>query len=211
MTGSLPAGVSRREVGGESRLTTQGAPVYGEPSVDGRRVWDAGRSKLAAMIERDLPVRFGEAARVVYLGAGAGTTVSHLADVVRVVYAVEFAPRPARDLRTVASQRTSIIPLLKDAREPARYAHVVEADCDLIVQDVATRDQAAVALANRRFLADDGLLALAIKARSEDVTAEPEAVFERVLEALSEGYRIEATARLEPFHDDHLGVVATVR
>lgn len=208
---ALPEGVERRTVAGESRLTTPGEPVYGEPEVDGRRLWDAGRSKLAAMLERDLPVHFGRGSRVLYLGAGAGTTVSHLADVCRVVYAVEFAPRPARRLRSVAEDRPSIVPLLKDARDPTSYAHVVETGCDLLVQDVATRDQAGVALANRQFLADDGRLALAVKARSEDVTADPDAVFEDVLDRLTDGYHVEATADLAPLHVDHLGIVATPR
>jgi fibrillarin-like pre-rRNA processing protein len=76
---------------------------------------------------------------------------------------------------------------------------------------VATRGQADVALSNRQFLADDGRLVAAIKARSEDVTEDPEDVFERVLDRLSEGYEILATERLEPYHDDHLAVVGTPR
>ena len=82
---------------------------------------------------------------------------------------------------------------------------------DVIVQDVVTRGQAAVARANSRFLADDGHLLLAIKARSEDVTASPEAVFEDALDRLREDYEVVETARLEPFHQDHLGVVARPR
>ncbi|MFP4628961.1 MAG: fibrillarin-like rRNA/tRNA 2'-O-methyltransferase [Halobacteriales archaeon] len=208
---ALPPGVERRDVEGEHRLTTPGMPVYGEPTVDGRRVWDAHRSKLAAMLEREMSVRFDGESRVLYLGAGAGTTVSHLADVCRVVYAVEFAPRAMRELLSVAADRAGVVPLLTDARAPETYGHVVESDCDLLVQDVATRGQAAVALENRRFLADDGQLALAIKARSEDVTADPAATFDRVLDELAGTYRVEATADLAPFHADHLGVVASPR
>jgi len=128
-----------------------------------------------------------------------------------VVYAVEFAPRPARDLVEVAADRLSLIPLLKDAREPETYAHVVESGLDLLVQDVATRGQAEVALANRQFLAPEGRLALAIKARSEDATAPPEDVFRSALSTLREGYEILDRSRLDPAHDAHLGVVATPR
>ena len=73
------------------------------------------------------------------------------------------------------------------------------------------RGQAAVALRNRRFLAPDGRLVMAIKARSEDVTADPETTFERVLDALREGYEVVETTRLDPTHDAHLGVVARRR
>lgn len=207
----LPEGVERIEVGGESRLATEGSPVYGEPTRDGWRVWAPGRSKVAAMLDLDLPVALGPDATVLYLGAGAGTTVSHLADVCRVVYAVEFAPQPVGRLYEVADDRPTVIPLLKDARTPTSYAHVVESGCDLLVQDVATRGQAEVALANRRFLADDGQLVLAVKARSEDVVTEPEAVFDDVLDQLADGFVIEATATLEPYHADHLGVLARPR
>jgi len=121
---------------------------------------------------------------------------------------VEFAPRPTRDLLAVAEDRPNLFPLLKDARKPETYAHVVESGLDAIVQDVATRGQAEVALSNRQFLRDDGRFVGAVKARSEDVTREPEAVFEDVLDRLRDGYEVLATERLEPYHDDHLAVVA---
>jgi fibrillarin-like pre-rRNA processing protein len=101
--------------------------------------------------------------------------------------------------------------LLKDARKPDTYSHIVESDLDLLVQDVATRGQASVAVDNARFLAEDGQLLLAIKARSEDVTAAPEAVFDAVCAELTATYKIVDRQRLDPYHDDHLGVVARKR
>jgi fibrillarin-like pre-rRNA processing protein len=208
---SLPDGVERRTVDGRSRLVTRGEPVYGEPTVGEWRVWDAGRSKLGAMLALGMETGLGPAQSVLYLGAASGTTVSHVADVCGPTYAVEFAPRPTRDLLSVAASRERLFPLLKDARRPETYAHVVEADLDLLVQDVATRGQADVALRNRQFLADDGRLLLAVKARSEDVTAAPEDVFERVRERLSDGYELLETRRLDRYHADHLAVVARPR
>jgi fibrillarin-like pre-rRNA processing protein len=207
----LPAGVERRTVAGEERLTTEGEPVYGEPTVDGRRVWDANRSKLGAMLELGMNTRLQGGESVLYLGAASGTTVSHVADIAGPTYAVEFAPRPVRDLVDVAERRPNLFPLLADARTPREYAGVVEGDLGCIVQDVATRGQADVANRNATFLAADGLLLAAIKARSEDVVAEPDAVFEAVRETLSERYEILETARLDRYHDDHLGVVARKR
>jgi fibrillarin-like pre-rRNA processing protein len=145
-----------------------------------------------------------------YLGAAAGTTVSHVADFGGPTYAVEFAPRPVRDLLGVAERRANLFPLLKDAREPETYAHVVE-PVDVVVQDVATRGQARVAALNKRFLREDGRLLAAIKARSEDVTADPGDVFEAVRPELDDDFELLATERLEPYHDDHLGVVARPR
>jgi fibrillarin-like pre-rRNA processing protein len=205
----LPEGVQRREFdGGDEALATRGEPAYGEPVVDGWRRWDARRSKLGATLELGLDTGLSGGDAVLYLGAANGTTVSHVADFAGPTYAVEFAPRPVRDLLDVAEARETLFPLLKDARTPETYAHVVESGLDAIVQDVATRGQADVALANRQFLADDGRLVAAIKARSEDVTEAPDDVFERVLDRLREGYEVLATERMEPFHDDHLAVVA---
>ncbi|MGB9965389.1 fibrillarin-like rRNA/tRNA 2'-O-methyltransferase [Halobacterium hubeiense] len=206
---SLPEGVQRREFDGGEALATRGEPVYGEPVVDGWRRWDAHRSKLGATFAHGLDTGLSGGNGVLYLGAANGTTVSHVADFAGPTYAVEFAPRPVRDLLEVAEDRPNLFPLLKDARKPETYAHVVEAGLDAVVQDVATRGQADVALANRRFLREDGRFVGAIKARSEDVTREPEAVFEDVLDRLREGYEVLGTARLEPHHDDHLAVVAT--
>jgi fibrillarin-like pre-rRNA processing protein len=206
----LPAGVERREFDGRERLATQGEPVYGEPTVDGWRAWDARRSKLGAMLEKGLDTGLEGGETVLYLGAAAGTTVSHVADFAGPTYAVEFAARPARDLLDAAETRPNLFPLLKDARAPEAYAHVVE-PCDVVVQDVATRGQAKVANANAVFLDEGGVLLAAIKARSEDVVADPGEVFERELATLESAYEIVATERLEPFHDDHLGVVARRR
>ncbi|WP_238479886.1 fibrillarin-like rRNA/tRNA 2'-O-methyltransferase [Natranaeroarchaeum sulfidigenes] len=206
---SLPESVTRREFDGEERLATRGQPVYGEPTDGDWRLWDARRSKLGAMFELEMETGLEDDDHVLYLGAASGTTVSHVADFAGPTYAVEFATRPARDLLDVAESRKRLFPLVKDARMPERYAHVVESELDAIVQDVATSGQARVALENRRFLAHDGRLVAAFKARSEDVTADPNDVFEGVLATLENGYEILETARMEPFHDDHLAVVAT--
>ena len=207
---SLPDGVERRSFGGNERLATEGEPVYGEPTDGEWRRWDPRRSKLGAMFEIEMETGLEGDENVLYLGAAAGTTVSHVADFAGPTYAIEFAARPARDLLDAAEPRQNLFPLLKDARKPETYAHVVE-PVDALIQDVATRGQAKVALANRRFLRDDGRLLLAIKARSEDVARDPDSVFEEVLDDLSEGYDILETRSLGRFHEDHLGVVATPR
>ena len=205
---SLPDGVRRRAIDDSEGLATRGEPVYGEPTDGEWRRWDPRRSKLGAMLEAGMRTELEGGETVLYLGAAAGTTVSHVADFAGPTYAVEFAPRPTRDLLSAAEPRGNLFPLLEDARNPETYAHVVE-PVDVVVQDVATRGQAAVALANRRFLRADGRLLLSVKARSEDVTGDPESVFEAVLDELEDGYDLLETRSLEPFHDDHLAAVAT--
>jgi len=200
--------VAYRTFDGTERLATRGPAVGDEPTADGWRAWRPRRSKLGAMLDAGMTTGLegGDDERVLYLGAAAGTTASHVADFAGPTYAVEFAARPARRLLDAAAARGNLFPLVKDARRPESYAHVVE-PVDAIVQDVATRGQARVARLNRQFLRPGGRLLLAIKARSEDVTADPEDVFADVVAGL-DGYEVLATRRLEPRHDDHLAVVA---
>ena len=208
---SLPDGVERRDIAGASGLATRGEPVYGEPTSDGWRRWNPNRSKLGAMLELGMDTGLTAGDSVLYLGAANGTTVSHVADFAGPTYAVEFAPRSARDLVDVAEARSNLFPLLKDARDPDTYSHVVENEVAAIVQDVATRGQARVAAENERFLADDGRLIVAVKARSEDVTSTPDAVFGRVRAELEESYEVLESRRLDEYHLDHLGIVSRPR
>ena len=205
---TLPDGVERRAFDGDESIATRGEPVYGEPTDGEWRRWDPHRSKLGAMLALGMDTGLDGGETTLYLGAAAGTTVSHVADFAGPTYAVEFAARPMRDLLDAAESRPRLFPLLADARKPERYAHVVE-PVDALVQDVATRGQARVARLNRQFLRDDGRLLLAIKARSEDVTRPPDEVFEDALDDLRSSYEVLATRRLSPYHEDHLGVVAT--
>ncbi|MBX0285822.1 fibrillarin-like rRNA/tRNA 2'-O-methyltransferase [Halomicroarcula sp. F28] len=204
---TLPDGVARHDFDGTTSIATKGHPEYGEATDGEWRRWDPHRSKLGAMLALGMDTGLEGGQKTLYLGAAAGTTVSHVADFGGPTYAVEFAPRPTRDLLDVADHRENLFPLLKDARKPETYAHVVE-PVDVIVQDVATRGQARVAALNRQFLDDGGRLLAAVKARSEDVTADPEDVFDEVVAELQESYEVLETEQLAPYHEDHLGVVA---
>jgi fibrillarin-like pre-rRNA processing protein len=194
------------DVDGERYPATDGETVRDERVVDGRRVWGPRRSKAAAALVKgvDIPL---EDSRVLYLGGGAGTTPSYFADVARAVYAVEFAPSPASRLVDVAETRERLFPVFADAREPSVYAPVVEG-VDVLYQDVATRGQADVALKNAPFVREGGRAYVVVKARSEDVTAEPEEKYEEVAEKLAEGYDVDRIVDLTPFYDDHAVVVA---
>ena len=78
---SLPDGVQRRAFAGEEALVTRGDPVYGEATDGEWRRWDPRRSKLGSMLDRGVDTGFEDGDTVLYLGAAAGTTVSHVADV----------------------------------------------------------------------------------------------------------------------------------
>ena len=107
------------------------------------RRWDPNRSKLAAGILRtrkdpsDLLPQSGST--VLYLGAGHGTTISHLHDHLcgtsnqyrgRLV-AVDLAPRCLRDLTHLAEHRPGLVPVLGDARKFDAWGVLVPARVDL--------------------------------------------------------------------------------
>jgi fibrillarin-like pre-rRNA processing protein len=181
--------------------------VYNERMLGGARIWEPYRSKLSALYHVGKGVELEPSLRVLYLGAANGTTVSHVADYTEVVYAVEFAPRPMQDLIEVARRRGNIIPIMADATRPETYALLVEA-VDLIYQDVAQPDQAAIAIRNGIFLKPGGHLILMLKTRSVDVRKDPGEVFDETLVALKEaGFIVQESVWLAPYHQDHAAIV----
>ena len=109
------------------------------------RVWNPFRSKLAAAVLAGVDnVHIKPGAKVLYLGAASGTSVSHVSDIVGpegAVYAVEFSHRSGRDLVNMAKKRPNVIPIIEDARHPAKYRMLVPM-VDVVFADVAQPDQA---------------------------------------------------------------------
>ena len=181
--------------------------VYGERMMGEFRVWDPYRSKLAALWYLDHSTDLPAGAVVLYLGAANGTTVSHVADYAEAVYAVEFAPRPMQDLLMVARKRKNIVPIFGDATQPQRYAPLVEA-VDLVYQDVAQPNQAAIAIRHLPFLRSGGRVILMLKTRSVDVRKCPVEVFADTCGELeAAGLRVVAALWLLPYHADHAAIV----
>jgi rRNA 2'-O-methyltransferase fibrillarin len=180
---------------GEKRISVENS---GPPNADGTpsvtkteyRVWNPFRSKLAAGVLGGLDEIFIKpGAKVLYLGAASGTSVSHVADIVGptgTVFAVEFSHRSGRDLINMATHRTNVIPIIEDARHPLRYRMLVSM-VDVIFADVAQPDQARIVGLNAHlFLKVGGGIVVSIKANCIDSTAAPEAVFAREVTKLRE-------------------------
>ncbi len=192
---------------GEVLVSPGEGGVYHERMLGGARVWDPFRSKLSALYHAGTGIELVPEMRVLYLGAANGTTVSHVADYTETVYAVEFAPRPMQDLLEVARRRENIVPIMADATRPEQYAPLVEA-VDLLYQDVAQPDQAAIAVRNSVFLKKGGYLVLMLKTRSVDVRKEPQEVFRDTLDVLAAaGLTVQESVWLEPYHHDHAAIV----
>ncbi|MDD1677392.1 MAG: fibrillarin-like rRNA/tRNA 2'-O-methyltransferase [Methanomicrobiales archaeon] len=187
-------------------LVSPGKPAAGERAVNGCRVWDPSRSKLAALYHLGDGPDLIATMRVLYLGASYGTTVSHVADYVEVVYAVDSASRPMQDLLRLCSHRKNIIPLLADAAHPERYMALVE-KVDLVYQDIAQRDQAGIAIKNLHFLRPGCSCILMLKTRSIDVKRPPAEICAETVQWLSPFFRSVATTWLLPYHQDHAAIV----
>ena len=176
------------------------------------RVWNPFRSKFAAGILGGLEEIFMKpGAKVLYLGAASGTSVSHVADIVGptgTVFAVEFSHRSGRDLINMATHRTNVIPIIEDARHPLKYRMLVSM-VDCIFADVAQPDQARIVGLNaHQFLKVGGGVVVSIKANCIDSTAAPEQVFAReVVKLREERIKPKEQLTLEPFERDHAMVV----
>ena len=181
--------------------------VYGEKMLEGYRVWDPYRSKLAALwyLDRTIDLKNNEV--ILYLGAANGTTVSHVADYTEAVYAVEFATRPMQDLLEVANRRKNIVPIFADATRPREYASLLE-PADIIYQDVAQPNQAEIAIKHLPFLKTGGRLILMLKTRSVDIKKTPEDVFNESCRQLKNAdLSIEKTYWLNPYHINHAAII----
>ena len=197
--------------------------VYGESlrkfsGVEYRR-WDPSRSKLGAgMIrtKRDpaLLLPF-EGETILYLGAGHGTSISHLHDHLcgqdnhqggRLV-CVDLAPRCLRDLTYLANSRPGLIPVLGDARKFTAWGVLIPRKVSWLFQDVSQAGQVEIFIkAANRFLANDGIGLLSLKAASERWTGDDEAqVFTNAQIALEQsGLIVEEAIDLAGFEDNHM-------
>ena len=190
-----------------------GKRVYGERLVRSSgmemREWDPRRSKLGAYLSvGGTAFPFRADSSVLYLGASSGTTASHVADICSdgKVYCVEFAQRMFRDLVKTCEDRPAMIPILGDATKPGEYRMFADT-VDIVYQDVAQKRQADIICDNMdEFSVPIGMVA--VKARSEDVTASPEKVFEEAEARIRErGFRILDARSLEPYEKAHEMIV----
>lgn len=193
-----------------------GFRVYDERLIkaEGReyRMWDPMRSKLAAGIMNDLKYfPFGADSKVLYLGASAGTTPSHLSDICfrGTIYCVEFSKRMMRNLFIVCEKKKNMVPILGDARFPDKYAHLV-GKVDVIYQDVAQPNQAEILIKNAEKFSPRYAM-LAIKSRSVDAVKSPKQVFREETEKLLSKFEILQSINLAPYDKDHLLLNMRVR
>ena len=183
-SGSIGWGVMRQGRGLWSRNAVKGEQVRDERlRRDGKiewRSWNPRSSKLGAAIIRtsgDAEILLPEpGSNVLYIGAGHGTTISHLHDHVcgsgnhhaGSIVSVDLSARCIRDLISLAEKRPGILPVLADARQLDAYSIFLPNRVPWILQDVSQAGQVELMLkVCNRFLSQNGIALLSLKAASE--------------------------------------------
>ncbi|HPX78459.1 MAG TPA: fibrillarin-like rRNA/tRNA 2'-O-methyltransferase, partial [Methanobacterium sp.] len=156
---------------------------------------------------------FHDSSKILYLGASTGTTPSHISDIVSdgLIYSVESSPRMMRKLVDLSQIRSNLIPILDDASKPRNYLHLVE-KVDIIYADVAQPNQTDIFMDNMRlFIKEGGQGFLMIKARSIDVTRDPDEIYKKEESRLkAAGFRVLEKIDLEPYEKDHMAFVCEI-
>ncbi|MEM7825597.1 MAG: fibrillarin-like rRNA/tRNA 2'-O-methyltransferase [Candidatus Aenigmatarchaeota archaeon] len=193
-----------------------GKNVYGEQliKVDNveYREWVPFRSKLCAAIKKGIKYSpFKKGSKVLYLGAGSGTTISHISDIIEsegIIYAIEISERPLRDLVRLAEIRKNIVPILADARVIETYESLIIEKVDVIYEDVADPDQIKILVKNsEKFLKQNGIAEIAIKSQSISSTIPAREVYKKCLQELGRHFEILDKVELEPYEKFHLFVI----
>jgi fibrillarin-like pre-rRNA processing protein len=188
-----------------------GKKLYGEGLYDREnkeyRAWHGNRSKAAAAVMNGVDIELDQDDDVLYLGAAAGTTVSHFSDILEegFIYAVEYSDTVIRDLVELAEERDNIAPILGDARNPGEYSGLVNDNVDVIFQDISQSDQPEIFVKNAgAYLKEGGLGLFAVKAHSISTSRDEEEVFSQVKGKMMEKFDILKERSLEPYEEKHL-------
>ncbi len=192
----------------------RGISVYNEELIEiggeEYRSFTPKRSKLAAVIKKGITPDILENAKMLYLGAANGTTVSHISDLMPdgKIFAVEISSRTFRDLLELAKSRPNIFPILADAMKPETYRYIVD-HVDIIYQDIAQKGQAAIFLANAKsYLKKNGIAYLMVKANCIDSTKKADLIYREIrTQMTSAGFLIRNALELDPYQKDHMAFI----
>ncbi len=170
------------------------------------RFWDPYRSKLASLLLTGYELPFKDNSTILYLGAGSGTTVSHISDIVKngEIYAIELSSTPFLKLYRMCNNRLNIYPLLADASMPERYVKFIP-EVDFLYQDISQMDQVDILIKNAiLFLKKRGIAIFMAKLKSISSVESNESIIERVEEHLNNRFHIKYKVDLSPYEKDHI-------
>lgn len=180
-----------------------------------RRLWDPYRSKLCAGLANGLPsLPIKEGDSVLYLGCAEGYTCSFVSDLVGeqgIVYGVDISPYSMQKFVLLSKERANLIPVLWDANKLDKYELLEGVKVDVIVQDVAQKNQVEILTKNaRQFLEKNKHFILSLKTSSIAQKSTKE-IIEEETRKLEKDFEILEKKRLEPFEKKHILIVGIPR
>jgi fibrillarin-like pre-rRNA processing protein len=188
--------------------------IYGEKivKIKGKefRSWNPYRSKLSALLLKNIDIKIKSDFDILYLGAATGTTVSHISDILvnGTIYAIESSAVSMKKLLELCKKRKNIVPILEDAFHSDKYQSIVP-KVDFLYQDISQRNQSKIFNENiDRYLKKNRNAVIMVKARSIDISMKPDKVYEKVCSELKDsGLKIVNKIELLPFDKDHAAII----
>ena len=177
------------------------------------RQWNPRTSKLASgLLKAEKSGLLPDVGSTcLYLGAGHGTTISHLHDHLcgsnnkfgGQIIAVDLSTRCIRSLVLLSKSRPGILPLLTDCRELKSLSPFLSKKVSWIFQDVSQAGQVHIFIkACNKYLEDGGTGLLSLKSASERNT---KVAFDEAQKALIEGgFKIVERIDLAGWEDKHV-------
>ncbi len=183
--------------------------IYGE-QVSNRggkyfRVFSPLRSKLSSSMRLGLRPDIRSGDHMLYLGAGAGTTASHIADSLSSgsIFAVEFAPVPFIKLTSLSAIKENVFPILSDAQKPELYGLFVDR-VDIVYQDVSQPNQIEIFAKNMEFYGSKrGILMLKTFSLRSDFS------IDREIKKIREIFSVQQIKDISRFHRGHYAITVT--
>ena len=175
-----------------------------------KRFWDPSRSKVCAALKKGvnyLPLK--EDSVILYLGCAEGYTCSYISDLASqgTIYGVDLSPHSMQKFVILCNERKNLIPVLYDANRLSEYDLLNGIKVDLIIQDVAQKNQVEILLKNvKEFLEPNGYFVLSLKttAISQKNTRD---IIENEIKKLEKDFEILEKRRLDPFEKKHLIII----
>lgn len=190
-------------------LSRDGKSIYGEQvtSRGGKsyRIFSPLRSKLSSSIKLGLKPEILKDDHILYLGAGAGTTVSHLADSTSsgMVFAIEMSPSPFIKLMSLSRIKDNVYPVLADAQRPEMYGLFLD-KVDSIYQDVSQPNQIEIFIKNMEYFnSKKGILMLKTFSLRSDFSVD------REINKLKNNFNVRQAKDISRFHKGHYAVVVS--
>ncbi len=196
----------------KGNLLTQskdGKSIYGEQVTNrgGKyyRVFSPLRSKLSSSMRLGLKPDLRKGDHMLYLGAGAGTTASHISDSLSdgSIFAVEFAPVPFIKLTSLAGIKENIFPIISDAQKPEMYGLFVD-KVDIVYQDVSQPNQIEIFANNMDYFGSQrGILMLKTFSLRSDFSIEKE------IKKIKDNFSVQQVKDISRFHRGHYAITVT--